>query len=349
MASQLIPEPVYKQSFARLINACAAYRSDALNAAGNSCWRLFNGFYEGWPGLVVDWFAGHVLLSFHPGKNAIVPQIQQLEELAAQLCSSFPEIQSLWYKNRQRNKAKLSLERIWGNGLPEQITENQLHYAIDLQLGQDNSFYPDTRALRTWLLSNSKGKTVLNTFAYTGSLGLAALGGGAARLVQTDLNPRFLELGRRSASLNGLESKLISLPGNFFTVIAASKRKQRLFDTVILDAPYFSQTRAGTVDLQRGFLKLVNKLRPLVAHEGHLILVNNALYVSGAEMQQQIQELCQSGYLEMEAIVPVPQDCTGYAQTICGAAPANPAPFNHPTKIVILRATRKDRQRAGLF
>ncbi len=66
-------------------------------------------------------------------------------------------------------------------------------------------------------------------------------------------------------------------------------------------------------------------------------------------MQQQIQELCQSGYLEMEAIVPVPQDCTGYAQTICGAAPANPAPFNHPTKIVILRATRKDRQRAGLF
>jgi len=56
----------------------------------------------------------------------------------------------------------------------------------------------------------------------------------------------------------------------------------------------------------------------------------------------ELDELCQSPYLALEAILPVPPDVTGYPETIVTPPPKDPAPFNHPTKIAILRVTRKD-------
>ncbi|MCK7505726.1 MAG: class I SAM-dependent methyltransferase [Desulfobacterales bacterium] len=38
-----------------------------------------------------------------------------------------------------------------------------------------------------------RGRSVLNTFAYTGSLGVAAMAGGAVRVTQTDRNRQFPE------------------------------------------------------------------------------------------------------------------------------------------------------------
>jgi 23S rRNA (cytosine1962-C5)-methyltransferase len=55
----------------------------------------------------------------------------------------------------------------------------------------DASFYLDTRNLRGWALEHLAGKSVLNTFAYTGSLGVAAKAAGASRVVHLDLNKTF--------------------------------------------------------------------------------------------------------------------------------------------------------------
>jgi 23S rRNA (cytosine1962-C5)-methyltransferase len=70
-------------------------------------------------------------------------------------------------------------------------------------LNADSSLYLDTRLLRAWASEHLGGKRVLNTFAYTGSLGVAAQAGGAARVVQLDLNRRFLNLAKDSYTLNG--------------------------------------------------------------------------------------------------------------------------------------------------
>ena len=57
---------------------------------------------------------------------------------------------------------------------------------------------------------------------------------------------------------------------------------------------------------------------------------------------QMLETLCADGYLSMEALIPVPQDFIGYSATPVGTLPADPAPFNHPTKIAVLRVRRKD-------
>ena len=74
--------------------------------------------------------------------------------------------------------------------------------------------------------------------------------------------------------------------------------------------------------------------------------INNALFLPGDELMESVRKLTADGYLEIVEIVSVPQDVTGYAQSIVSKTPADPAPFNHSTKIIIMRAHRKDGRRA---
>jgi len=234
-----------------------------------------------------------------------------------------------------------------GQALPQQITEHGIKYAIDLRLNQDDSFYPDTRNLREWLLQNSKQKSILNCFAYTGSLGIAALAGAASAVVQNDINGEALSLAEKSYQLNNFSQVMTILKRDFFSAVNALKKSEKLFDIVILDSPFFSSTRYGKVDLQKESVQLINKVRPLVAHEGRLIAINNALYVTGKQFIDEINDLSKTGYVAMESIITIPSDITGYPETITAKPPVDPAPFNHPTKICVLKVLRKDQKLAN--
>jgi 23S rRNA (cytosine1962-C5)-methyltransferase len=309
-----------------------------------NAFRLFNGFYEGSSGLVVDRYGETLVIFDHgvPGESE-----QAIQWIGAWAAREFPDLHAILLKQRQNP------EKNWVNGilihgcqLTKLIKEFNVSYALDLQLNQDASFYLDTRNLRRWLLDHSSGLKVLNTFAYTGSLGVAAGAGGASLVVQTDLNENFLDLALESWRLNELDpQKGQIVSGDFFRVTGKFRNEKRLFDCVILDPPYFSTTDAGRIDLQGDISRLINKVRPLVAHEGWLIVINNALFLSGQAFMDELNALCESPYLSFETIIPVPEDVTGYPETIFDAPPVNPAPFNHPTKIAILRAFRKDRRK----
>ena len=182
----------------------------------------------------------------------------------------------------------------------------------------------------------------MNTFAYTGSLGVAALGGGAKRVVHLDLNRNFLNVAKTSYTLNGFPiDKSDFINADFFPGVARLKRTGELFDCVFLDPPFFSATSKGKVDLAAEGERLINKVRPLVADGGWLVAINNALFLSGRDYMSMLEELCADGYLRVESLVPVPDDFTGYPETRVGKFVSDPAPFNHPTKIAILKVRRK--------
>jgi len=151
-----------------------------------------------------------------------------------------------------------------------------------------------------------------------------------------------LELARRSSSLNRLDLGKMKLRAvDFFTETARYKKENLFFDLAIIDPPFFSVTEKGTVDMVSESARLINKLRPLIKDGGRLIAINNALFLPGKTYFEGLEDLCKDGYLEIEQIVPIPEDITGFPDTIVSSAPANPEPFNHSTKIVILRVKRK--------
>lgn len=314
--------------------------------SSSDTYRIFNGFYEGLPGLVVDRYANTILISNHSRQpESLNSPIEQISQFSS---AEIPEIDSILLKTRHSTDPEERKGRLLhGQALPQEITEHGVEYAIDLRLNQDDSFYPDTRNLRHWLLQNSKQKSILNCFAYTGSLGIAALAGAASAVVQNDLNGEALSLAEKSYQLDNFSQVMTILKRDFFSAVNALKKSEKLFDIVILDSPFFSSTRYGKVDLQKESVQLINKVRPLVAHEGRLIAINNALYVTGKQFIDEINDLCKTGYVAIESIITIPSDITGYPETITAKPPVDPAPFNHPTKICVLKVLRKDQKPAN--
>jgi 23S rRNA (cytosine1962-C5)-methyltransferase len=95
------------------------------------------------------------------------------------------------------------------------------------------------------------------------------------------------------------------------------------------------------VDQVHESARLINKARPLVNDGGVLVAINNALYVSGAEYVQTLEQLSQDAYLKVKELIPVPQDFIGYNTVLSPVS--DPAPFNHSTKIAVLEVRRKSR------
>lgn len=331
-------------SLVPLLVKALASRAALIKAPLESAFRLFNGFTEGCPGLVIDLFGSTLVLQDYSTEPA---QGESLVRDALAYLQDHPLLSGRLRAGLVKRRASKSQEErrgrlIFGDKLDDRVREHGLWYALDLTMNQDTSLYLDTRFLRNWLIGNAREKRVLNTFAYTGSLGVAATAGGASRVVQQDLNRRFLNLARDSYSLNGFTiRKPDFISADFFIAIARLKGLEERFDLAIIDPPFFSATPRGRVDQVNESARLINKVRPLLENGGLLVAINNALYVSGAEYMLTLESLCASGYLRIRELIPIPEDITGYPDTRAGNPITDPAPFNHSTKIAVLEVRRK--------
>jgi 23S rRNA (cytosine1962-C5)-methyltransferase len=332
-------------SLPALLSATLAPRTALLAEPHDGVVRLFNGFLEGCPDLVAEVYGDTLVLLNHARPAAA--GATTVDEAQRFYLATLPWLQAVVVKSRY---ATPDDPRFFRNGVlthgtapAREVREHGVRYAVELLLNQDTSFYPDTRPLRRWALGHLVGARVLNTFAYTGSLGVAALAGGARQLIQLDRTRGFLDVARTSHALNAqITGPETFWAGDFFAAVARLKRDRALFDCIFLDPPFFSTSAQGTVNLVTESQRLINKVRPLLADGGRLVAVNNALFLSGAEYFRTLEELCTGGYLAIEELMSVPDDCIGYPDTRIRTLPADPAPFNHATKIAILRAKRKD-------
>ena len=329
------------ESIQALLEKAIAARELLFDVGHKTAFRLFNGFSEGCPDLVIDLYAATLVLHNY----AELPEqgLPTVHAAQAFLQERLPWLRAGIVKTRNSPIAEEKRGKLlFGEAPDHKIQEHGVWYALDLTMNRDASLYLDTRILRLWAIQHLSAKTVLNTFAYTGSLGVAAQAGGAARVVHMDLNRQFLNLAKTSYTLNGFPiHKGDFLVGDFWNQVNRLKRAGERFDCVLVDPPFFSATPKGVVDLNTDSARLINKVRPLINDSGWLISVNNALYVSGKDYMQTLKALCSDGYMKIADLIPVPEDFTGYPATRNGVPITDPAPFNHSTKIAVLEVRRK--------
>lgn len=306
-------------------------RREALfNDPETNAYRMFNGFTEGCPLFTVDRYNRTAVIQWMSGR--VEPALHFSAPLIEYCRQHIPGVEQVLWKDRYR-KNRTDGEKPWK--AVESIREWNVPYCVDLMLNKDCGFYLDSALLRKWLLQHAAGLRVLNTFAYTGSLGDAAAAGGALSVTQTDINRNYLRTRH---------SEQEYLFGDFFHVAASLRRSDRLFDLILLDPPFFASAgRSAKVDQERNTVSLINKVRPLAAHHGKIVAVNNALFLSGRDYLKQLDSIC-GDCLSIGDIIPVPESFYGYSPISPNTLPADPAPFNHPTKIVILDVVRKDRR-----
>lgn len=324
------------------LEAALRARAALFDAGHETACRLFSGFLEGAPDLAVDLYARTIVL--HDYAEPPADRRAAMLAVAGFLRERLPWLGAILWKRRRAPEAAARAGLLLHGTAPDrEVREHGVRYALDLTMHGDASLYLDTRGLRDWLRARLGGKAVLNTFAYTGSLGVAARAGGARRVVQLDRNAGYLAVARASYALNGFPIRREEFRvDDFFAGVGRLKRAGDLFDCAIVDPPFFATARGGTVDLVAASHRPLNRVRPLIADGGVLIAINNALFVSGAAWLQALEALCADGYLAVEELIPIPPDFTGYPETRVGSPPADPAPFNHATKIAVLRVRRKD-------
>ena len=136
-----------------LLNKALEFRVPLLDEKHAQGLRLFNGYTEGAPDLVVDLFGRTLVLFSH--HSDVTQALTALRDVRAFYLAQFPWLTCVVEKYRNAMDDSKPKGIIMEGKLPDtQITENGIHYALDLMLNRDASFYLDTRNLRQWITAH---------------------------------------------------------------------------------------------------------------------------------------------------------------------------------------------------
>ncbi len=159
-----------------------------------------------------------------------------------------------------------------------EVTELGCRYLIDLEASPTSTgLFLDQRETRRELLgADLAGRTVLNAFAHTGSLSVAAARAGAETL-SLDLSKHYLAWAADNLRRNDLDpDEHDFLYGDAMEWMERLAKKGRTFDVVLVDPPSSSTSR------RRGASRWVadRDLHALVDHAARLCAPGGRCYIS---------------------------------------------------------------------
>lgn len=199
----------------------------------------------------------------------------RVEALLVELAQGSERIQCVCIQQRGKGGARQDI--VYGE-LPDKYyaREDGAIYELNFSNNQNIGFFLDARPGRQWLREHAQGKRVLNLFAYTCSFSVAALMGGADRVVNIDMAKGSIATGQRNHALNKLElSRARFLPHDIFR---SMRRLENLgpYDRVVIDPP---SRQRGSFEAEKDYGRLLAKLRPMLAPGAQVLACLNAPYL----------------------------------------------------------------------
>lgn len=168
------------------------------------CYRLVHGEGDGLPGLVVDLYGTTAVVQCH-SVGMYHARAQVAEAIRATLGE---RITAIYDKSSQTVPFNADLGAVDGYlwGRSEQatpiVTEHGHRFYVNWEKGQKTGFFLDQRENRELVKRYAKGRTVLNTFCYTGGFSVYAMAGGAREVCSVDSSERAVALATENMKLN---------------------------------------------------------------------------------------------------------------------------------------------------
>ncbi len=221
--------------------------------ATTNCYRLMHGEGDDIPGLIIDIYNDTAVIQCHT--SGIYSQIQLICQALQDVMGS--RLKAVYDKSKETlhgTVASASNGLLWGESGDGMVTENNHRFHVDWVSGQKTGFFLDQRDNRALLGHYAKGKTVLNTFAYTGGFSVYALMNGASQVDSVDVSKNAIEVLNRNMALNLPEaSNYNSYAEDTFSFF---KRSEQLYDIVILDPPAFAKNIGARHNAIMGYKRL---------------------------------------------------------------------------------------------
>lgn len=259
-------------------------RKKLFQGSDTNAYRLVNAEGDLLPGLIVDRYDQVLSIQISTlGMDALRPFI--VEELQRLL-----KPRSIYEKSHMSSRREEGLTDVQGlvSGEPVkdvEIRENGLRFLVSIAEGQKTGFFLDHREMRASVKEMSKGKSVLNCFAYTGGFSIYAAAGGASKVESVDLSAQAIAWARQNDQLNGFGT-----PDNHFhvaDVFEFLRHNDLPFDLVILDPPAFAKKQRDVIAACRGY-KEINRLAMQKMPKGSLLLTSSCSYHVDADLFQKV-------------------------------------------------------------
>jgi 23S rRNA (cytosine1962-C5)-methyltransferase len=273
-----------KNSIISKIKSAIKYREDFFKSKDTTAFRIFNSEGDGISGLTIDYFAessdnisdGYCLLTWF-NTNVYSKKDIVLDALESNLkCKGF------YQKKKFNSNDKLvdnSSDFISGEKVTQPIIvkENGVNFAIYLDDGAMVGVFLDQRDVRKTIKDKySAGKTMLNTFSYTGAFSVFASLGGAIKTTSVDLANRSLQKTKEQFKINNIdiESQDIIVQ-DVFEYFKYALKKKKSFDLVVLDPPSFARTKKITFSVSKDYVKLLKEAIQITNKNGIIVASTN--------------------------------------------------------------------------
>ncbi|MCX7886819.1 MAG: class I SAM-dependent methyltransferase, partial [Verrucomicrobiae bacterium] len=255
-----------------------------------TAFRLISGAADGFANVNVDFYDGRLLVQWL-GEHADAGFYDRLQGSAVyeQICTK-----------QRRTVPRCVRGTAEGRFV---VQENGVKFLVAFGEGLSTGLFLDQRENRWRLLHmDLRGKTVLNTFAYTCSFSVAAAKAGAIT-TNVDLSRNYLSWGMDNFRLNNLCVEYHEfLRGDVFDWLKRFAKSGRRWDMVIVDPPTFSSTKSGSrFQAARDYDQLVAQAALLVAPGGWLFCSANQRTLS-AERLERCLKLCGREVIEREFV-----------------------------------------------
>ena len=205
-------------------------------------YRLMNAEGDGVPGLIIDYYDGTCVLQahsmfIHKHRFGIVEALQKV--LGKHLKAVYDKSETVL---ERKEKSTVAAQYLYGELTTNEVKEHGHRFAIDWEAGQKTGFFIDQRENRQLLSHYSQGKTILNTFSYTGGFSIYAAAAGAALVHSVDSSAKAIELANQNSVLNNISASVHeTFAQDVFDFMKHSPNDS--YDVIILDPPAFAKNQ----------------------------------------------------------------------------------------------------------
>jgi len=252
---------------------------------GVSCYRVYDHDLPEFP-LCIEFYGDKLYIAEYKRRHHMTEEdhdiwMEKSLEVIGEILAVSKE--KMFLKLRQRKPGRLGQYQKLDEGQHEFIVEeNRLKFIVNLSDYLDTGLFLDHRLTRERVKAESRGKKVLNLFAYTGSFSVYAAAGGAVEIVTVDLSKTYLNWAERNFRLNNFSTANSPFEG-VATFIHADVMQYLKdlppghFDLVVMDPPTFSNSKRmeDFLDIQRDHVELINDCLRSLKESGVLFFSTN--------------------------------------------------------------------------
>ena len=291
----------YKFFYDKVRNAFSS-RIKLYHSRDTNCFRVFNGEGDGIGGLTIDYFNEYYLITWYS------KGIYTFKENILKAIKSLVSFDGIYEKKRFEENGMVVDEDsyVCGKKAPEPLVvkENSVNFAIYLNDGAMVGVFLDQKEVRKSIRDKySRGKSVLNTFSYTGAFSMAAAKGSAIT-TSVDLASRSLEKTTENFTINNIDpAKHEIIVEDVFLYFKRAKKEELKFDLVILDPPSFATSKDNRFSAAKDYKDLMKEAIDITEDEGVIVASTNCATFNMVKFKKFIDDAfkeCNKNYQVLE-------------------------------------------------